>query len=282
MKNIVICLFLFSFTACVSSEKSTSVVENNLEQPTLANEADSVSVSDESEDRTVAQSNSEETPVMWERLKREEYREWNKKQKKYIYKEKIVEAQDVFDKRLPEAKKWTKWVNGFIRNEASYLLGQNSADDVDGFCPKYRKLNDEQRVKFWTQLVAALTYKESNWTPTVRYPEKGLGIDPVTKKYVYSEGLMQLSYQDVKNYKEHFDCKFNYNVDKAYKTNDPRRTILSPYSNLRCGVLILNHLVKNNRKIVLEKPYWSVLGANHKNSKVSWIKRRTQSLSFCK
>lgn len=277
MKNNFIYILLFILVGCAHSDKSVEAPvaellppEVNVENPFTL-----------SEEREIAQSKPDEQPVMWEMLKREEYRVWSEKEKRYIYKEKIVEKQESFDKRLPENKKWTIWVGKVLTNTAAAgLITREPPSDIKNFCPKYSYLDKAQKIKFWTQLVAALTYRESNWNPRTRYPEKSLGIDPVTKKYVYSEGLMQLSYQDVNNYKEYFNCEFNYKMDLNYEVTDLRRTILNPYNNLRCGILILNHLVKEHNKIALNSPYWYWSVLSTQNAK--YIQRRTQSLNFCK
>jgi len=59
------------------------------------------------------------------------------------------------------------------------------------------------------------------------------------------EGLLQLAYADQKRYA----CDFNWQVDRALKTNDPAKTILQPKNNLECGVKILV-----NQTIVQHKP----------------------------
>jgi hypothetical protein len=114
--------------------------------------------------------------------------------------------------------------------------------------------------------------------------EKTMGTDRITGKQIASEGLMQLSYQDVANYKQLFDCGFNWKVDRDLASNDPQKSIFAPYRNLRCGLLILNQKIKINNEISTPKTYWSVLrpAETNTNSKVSWLAKQTQSLSFCR
>lgn len=197
----------------------------------------------------------------------------------------VFEKKTNYLERLPIAQLWSKYVIKVIKSETD-LTGQNVADDVEFFCPNYRKITKDQRALFWGQLIAAVTLPESSWRPTTRAKETGSNFtqpDPITKKHVYSEGLMQLSYQDQLYYKEHFKCGFDYEKDKLLPVNDPKRTILDPYINLRCGLLILNHKVKINRKIVTSNQYWSTLrpAAENKNSKTRWIAKQTKKLKFC-
>ena len=157
----------------------------------------------------------------------------------------------------------------------------------------HNKLNEAQRMTVWGQLVAAISYRESGWRPTTTFIEPDHKIDGVTKKFVRSEGLMQLSYQDAANYKE-LNCGFDWKKDKNLDAKSPEKTILAPYRNLRCGILILAHKVKINQQISTAGTYWSVLRPpfnpnyklddprrGNKNSKVAWLAAQTKALSFC-
>jgi hypothetical protein len=68
--------------------------------------------------------------------------------------------------------------------------------------------------------------------------ETTMGTDPVTGKQVASEGLLQLSYQDVPNYGSVLKyplCKIQWSKDKSLSVTDPKKTILDPYINLECA-----------------------------------------------
>ncbi len=161
--------------------------------------------------------------------------------------------------------------------------------------------------------IIRMTKLVSELNPALQSKYK-LCFDSVTGRRVQSQGFLQLSYQDQANYADFFDCRFDYkkdqpvyaevsimsskykelkNTDKAaaaelYKQIYNRRkdiSALSPYTNLRCGILIMNRLVQSRGKIKLESPYWSTLSAKKENnpySKVSWIAKQTKKLSFCK
>jgi hypothetical protein len=207
----------------------------------------------------------------------------------------IVEGKKAFEKRLPRMKLWTAKVFEVIRDETTLAnLDTPIPTDMHYFCPKYKTLNKSQRMTFWGQLVVAISQRESGWRPVTTFIEPDHKIDGVTKKYVRSEGLLQLSYQDAANYKS-LECGFDWKKDKNLDPKNPEKTILAPYRNLRCGILILNHKVRINQKISTPGTYWSVLRPvfnpnvpeddprrGNKNSKVPWLAEQTKSLSFCK
>jgi hypothetical protein len=190
-------------------------------------------------------------------------------------------------KQLPKGvthenvKSWSKYIYSVIDKEEIQMLGQNVADDVEIFCPKYRSLSDRQRLNFWGQFIASLAYFESGWNPTSIYTEITQGFDPVTGHLTQSEGLLQLSYKDQKNYR--FNCGFDYARDKNLPNRDPKKTILDPYKNLRCGVKIFASQLKRHRSITMEKNvYWSVLKIGGLYSKINKISQMTKQLSICK
>lgn len=187
----------------------------------------------------------------------------------------------LWEKTVVAAKGWTQMVYTVIKKEESYLLGQNVADDIEIFCPAYRKLNEQQRLNFWGQFFSALAYHESGWNPVSRMVEANFtSKDSVTKMPVVSEGLLQLSYQDEPSYR--LDCGFDWSKDKNLAVKDPKKTILDPYNNLRCGIKIMSVQLKKYRSITMNSNvYWAVLKTNGLYSKIPQISRSTRSLKIC-
>jgi hypothetical protein len=120
-----------------------------------------------------------------------------------------------------------------------------------GFCPNWPRMAAQDRVQFWADLFYSITKPESNYNRTSMYWEEAQGTDEVTGLSVKtSEGLLQLSYSDVRTYRG--KCKFDYAADKqmhiddinnkpsshSWKSRHPEKTILDPYLNLGCGVEI--------------------------------------------
>lgn len=187
----------------------------------------------------------------------------------------------IWEKTIISAKGWTQMIYSVIKKEESYLLGQNVADDIEVFCPTYRKLNEQQRLNFWGQFFAALAYHESGWNPVSRMLEANFThADSVTKLPVASEGLLQLSYQDEPSYR--IDCGFDWNKDKSLAVKDPKKTILDPYNNLRCGIKIMSIQLKRYRTITMpSNVYWAVLKTNGLYSKIPQIAKSTRALKVC-
>lgn len=183
-----------------------------------------------------------------------------------------------WEKTVAGSVNWSNYMYEVIENETFTLI--DGADDMATFCPKYAEATKKQKINFWGQLFAAVAKFESSWKPTMRFHESTMGTDPVTKQPVYSEGLMQLSYQDTQWEPR---CEFNWAVDKNLPVQDPRKTILDPYKNLRCGLLIMERQIRKHHKIAIDSGvYWAVLKLNGKYKKITEISAITKSLSFCK
>lgn len=185
-----------------------------------------------------------------------------------------------WEKEKKEGSEWSKMVYSVIENEEPSILELDSAKDVETFCPNYKNLNEPQRLNFWGHFFASLAKPESGWNPLSRFPETSFKyLDSITHLPVVSEGLLQLSYQDEKSHR--LDCGFNWSIDSQLNVKDPRRSILDPYLNLRCGIKIFSLQLKKYHSIQLEtgKLYWSVLGAKSKS--FLKIKRMTQSFKLC-
>lgn len=173
---------------------------------------------------------------------------------------------------------WSEHAMKVILDEVpQQLLGGSS--DVTQFCSRYYQLDNQDRASFWAQLVSAVTKYESGYNPTSRYVETTMGTDPITGSQVASEGLLQLSYQDITGWSF---CEFDWNADKKYSLTDPRRSILDPYKNLSCGIKILAQQISRKNIITLGSgAYWAVLKGNGKYQQIAGISAITQSLPFC-
>jgi hypothetical protein len=121
-------------------------------------------------------------------------------------------------------------------------------------CPNFKNLTLPEKNSLWTNLWRGIgrcetDYKRASWMP------EDLGKDPVTGTNVISQGLLQLSYQDVRNHKT-LEChKISWEIDKAKRrqmswknklywvVNDPNATINHPIINLECGMSIARKLL---------------------------------------
>jgi len=174
----------------------------------------------------------------------------------------------------PERKAWSAAAEQMVLQKLSSF---DQAQDAFMFCPNYPNLTQTQKVNFWAQLIVGVAYYESSWDPTSRYDETTLGIDALTGQSVYSEGLLQMSYDDVQSYPF---CQFNWTLDKNLAPTDPNKTILNPQINLDCGIQVLAEQIANYGFVVMSSHlYWSTLRQG--NSTVAGIEQITQKLSFC-
>ncbi len=173
---------------------------------------------------------------------------------------------------------WSNTIRQVVDEKAPFLF--KGPGDVEQFCPMYSRLGTQDKLNFWVEFFSAVALYESNDKPTARMVETTMSIDPITGKQVESEGLLQLSYQDVQWAPY---CEFNYQADKKYAVTDVRRSILDPATNLSCGIQILNDQVKKYGNIALSSNvYWATLKIGGKYTKLTEIKRITNALSFCK
>ncbi len=179
--------------------------------------------------------------------------------------------------RPNEGATWTQFAAKMVLTEAPDLM--KGTADVQMFCPSYARLSTDDKVNFWVYLISAVVKYESAFSPTSRMRETGLGTDTVTGQHVYSEGLLQLSYQDGQNYA--FCNEFDWRRDKDLNPTDPHKTILDPIKNLRCGIRILNKVIGRHNLIAFDSGhYWSTLMPKH--SPEHSIRALTSAISICK
>lgn len=187
-------------------------------------------------------------------------------------------TQLLWEKVSSANKTWSDHTFKVVEKETRVLL--SGADDVEKFCSNYEKLSITKQIIFWGYLISAMVKYESNFKTTARLKETGLGTDSVTGLPVYSEGLLQLSYQDIKPYPF---CEFDWNKDKNLTGTDPKKTVFDPLKNLRCGVKILDAVIQKQKRITTKTgAYWAVLIEGGKFQKIKEISELTQSLPFCK
>ncbi len=139
------------------------------------------------------------------------------------------------------------------------MLSPRVARGVRTFCPRFASMGEADKRAFWAYTFQALAGAEAGLEPTtnVRHTEPEVAVeDPVTKRTVRQEGLLQLTYMDAKRY----GCDFNWEQDKELAKRSPAKTILTPENNLLCGVKILENQMLTQRKPLLSpSSYWVTL-----------------------
>lgn len=121
-------------------------------------------------------------------------------------------------------------------------------------------------VKYWQAVIKSLAKAESCLNLTERFKEPGLGKDAVTNLPVYSEGLLQMSYQD----SFFHGCAFNWERDKYLDPKSYDRTIFQPKNNIECGLILLDKQIHVRQVLFTDgKPYyWSTLDKKNLRHKV--------------
>jgi hypothetical protein len=156
-----------------------------------------------------------------------------------------------------------------------------TASDITEFAPNYASLNEAQQLNVWGELISGVARFESSWNPCDRFKENFAKPDPITGEPVVSEGLLQLSYQDVTGHPK-LDGLFDWEKDKLLDRKDCSKTILEPLRNLTGGIIILTDQIQKHSKIILKSPYWSTLRDSDtgKETKVEEIKTMVKKLPF--
>lgn len=176
----------------------------------------------------------------------------------------VIAAKLSWEKDKPSRAAWTIWTFDQI---ALHFEKLDKAQDANLLCEDYAKMPKEKKIILWGELISQMAKYESGWDPTSYYKETTMGIDPVTGEQVASQGALQLSYQDVKNYPK-LKCRIDFSKDKGKALKDPSRTILDPFINLECGIGILATQIERKGKIILSSGlYWSVLREGSDKSK---------------
>ena len=172
---------------------------------------------------------------------------------------------------------WDKIVEEALPAE---MLSSKVARAVKPFCPRFAWMNDTDKRAYWAYFFQALAGAEAGLEPTAdarhSQPEVAI-VDPVTKRRVRSEGLLQLTYVDAKRY----GCDFDWKKDKELAVKDPDKTILQPKNNLQCGIRILHaQLIDRSKPLAWMKSYWSTLQPRNPTFKL-FVKQMTNVPDAC-
>jgi hypothetical protein len=172
---------------------------------------------------------------------------------------------------------WLPEYDAFVKGQVSRYpeLVRIAPDRLSNFCPGFAEIRD--KPQFYAALLWAIAGPESDWQRTQITLETNLEgvanpIDPVTGKQVRSEGLLQLSYQDMESYGAPEACSFDWAADRTKALaeyaaglpfGDGTRSIHDAYKNLECALFIVNaHLTQRYPSFKFEdalRRYWVVM-----------------------
>lgn len=175
-------------------------------------------------------------------------------------------------------KDYSKFIIEDVQNNYVEYL---KASDINVFCPKFLSLDKSQKTNVLSEIIVGIIFHESGFNRLSRMVETTMGIDPLTGMQVASEGLLQLSYQDVLSYKNKIKvCRIDYKKDKPLdliNKKHPDKTILNAEINLECGLNILKYQISKYGLITMEKNvYWAVIKRGGKYTQIKDISKRVQ------
>jgi hypothetical protein len=172
---------------------------------------------------------------------------------------------------------WLPEYDAFVKSQVFRYpeLVRIPPDRLSNFCPGFAEIRD--KPQFYAVLLWAIAGPESDWQRTQITLETNLEgvanpLDPVTGQQVRSEGLLQLSYQDMESYGAPEACSFDWPADRAkagaeyaagVPFGDGTRSIHDAYKNLGCALFIVNaHLTQRYPSLKFEdalQRYWVVM-----------------------
>lgn len=180
-----------------------------------------------------------------------------------------------------QTKGWSPDFDTYIKSQVTPNLLNQTQDVMGQFCAEWSTLSQDQRKQFYADVLYSIALPESDYDRGSLYYETSLGNDAETGLPVVSEGFLQLSYQDIEAYPK---CQFDANKDKSFIQDDwaargghtaweskhPNdKTILNPFTNLACGVVIFDKLLStNNTKEFADRlgAYWSSMRRSHSDT----------------
>jgi hypothetical protein len=174
-------------------------------------------------------------------------------------------------------KGWLPEYDAFIQAEMRKYpaLPRIASSRLLSFCPGFASIDD--KAQFYADLLWSISAAESDWHRALIFLETELEgvvnpVDPITGHQVRSEGLLQLSYQDTRNYAASEACPFDWPADEPAATidyasgaehGDGSRSIHDAYKNLGCGLFIVNALLTRRyptaRFEAALQSYWAVM-----------------------
>ena len=186
-------------------------------------------------------------------------------------------SDDAHLRRKQVTAGWLPEYDAFVKSQVSRYpeLVRIAPERLSNFCPGFAEISDKQQ--FYAALLWAIAGPESDWQRTQITLETNLEgvanpIDPVTGQQVRSEGLLQLSYQDMESYGAPEACSFDWAADRAKALaeyaaglpfGDGTRSIHDAYKNLECSLFIVNaHLTQLYPSLKFEdalQRYWAVM-----------------------
>lgn len=159
----------------------------------------------------------------------------------------------------PERAPWSDLVVSTFKTDLSVF---SAAVDVEKFCPKFKSLSAQDRLRALGELWVGVAYYESGFKPT----SASVDVGKPELKDTWSVGLYQMSVVDQKN----------YGLTFGYKYDD----LLTPLPNIKLALAILKRQIEKRKYFAIPAPnpglYWAVLRPGGKYDKSDLIIARVK------
>lgn len=153
-----------------------------------------------------------------------------------------------------------EWSAALLAKIKGEFITLDLATDMKRFCPSYRLLGEEERVRVWAEFWVAVAYYESLWDPKVALVDVG----KPEKKDTWSVGLYQMSVVD----QDWLWGKRLYSFEQlqtAEANIDLSLSVMRRQISRSGGLIVL----PNSHKL----RYWAVLLDGNKYSRVNEISK---------
>lgn len=164
--------------------------------------------------------------------------------------------------RLNPSSTWSHYVVAAVNRKENRHLVDRPPSDIAQFCPKFAKLPENQKEKFWANLVSEIAELESAQVPFTAFDE---GTFSKSLNGVVSAGLTQISYSSVRVNA----CYRARGCNEINSTGD----LINPKKHLACTVAVMSCLAEKGNCISCQNKltgswkgvaqYWSTLKTPH-------------------
>ncbi len=165
----------------------------------------------------------------------------------------------------PERADWSRGLQQIIAGKIAIL---DTAQDISLFCPRYKSLNQDQKINLWSDVFAAMALYESDFDPL----QYSVDVGSQNDRNTWSVGLLQLSVIDQENYSLPMGYTF--------------ANLQEPLKNLNLGVAIMAAQIKKYSRVLIGAGspglYWATLHPGGRYDASASIETKTKMLSFCK
>lgn len=139
-------------------------------------------------------------------------------------------------RKLSHPKTWTAFLIETLRADGQALI-ETVPKDIKYYCPRYEKLDSDDRLAFWARLFSVLAEHESSFDISTVLYETQLSSE---REHVFSTGVMQLSIVSSRDRK--YGCTMIQTQDDLF---DWRK-------NMGCAIRMMSQIMKRDQAITVD------------------------------